>query len=266
VILIGERLNSSRAPVQAAIEAGDADFIRQEAARQKAAGAHYIDINTATMMAREPETLVWAMKIVQEETGLPISIDSPNPLALAEGLRVHVGRPILNSISGETERYPKVLPLVQEYKPMVVALCMDDRGVPESPEDRIRVAYDLARGLTGAGLAEEDIFFDPLIKPIGAGSTFGQEVLDSIRALRREFPRCHITGGVSNVSFGLPQRWLLNQAFLVLTMGAGLDAAIIDPTDQKLMSLLRATAALLGTDEYAVEYLQAHRDGLLVSR
>lgn len=266
MIIIGERINSSRKSIHEAVLKRDGEFLIREARRQADAGAHYIDVNTATMMEQEPETLAWAIQTIQEAVDLPIAIDSPGHQALAAGLAVHKGRPILNSISGETERYPHTIPLVQQYKPLVVALCMDDRGVPETAEDRVRVAYDLARGLTGAGIAQEDIFFDPLVKPIGAGSTFGQETLDSIRLLKKEFPRCHITCGLSNVSFGMPHRWLLNQAFMVLTMGAGLDCAIIDPLDLKLMSLLRATRALLGTDEYAVEYLQAHREGLLIAK
>lgn len=266
MIIVGERINSSRTPIHAAVESADEAAIRAEARRQKEAGAHYIDVNTATMMEREPETMVWALRIVQDETGLPACIDSPNPLALEAGLKVHQGRPILNSLSGETERHPKVMPLIREYRPMVVALCMDDRGVPENADDRLRVAHNLADDLIQAGLAEEDIFFDPLIKPIGAGSHFGVEVLESIRALKREFPRCHVIGGVSNISFGMPQRWLLNQAFLVLAVGAGLDSGILDPTDRKLMSLLLATEALLGLDEYAVAYIEAYQNGLLVSK
>lgn len=266
MIIIAERLNSSRKSIHQAVLNRDAAFLVKEARKQAEAGAHYLDVNTATMMEQEPEALAWAIRTMQAEVDLPIAIDSPGHAALAAGLAVHKGRPILNSISGETERYPHTIPLVEQYKPMVVALCMDDKGVPETAADRVRVAYDLARGLTNAGLAEEDIFFDPLVKPIGAGSTFGPETLDSIRSLKQEFPRCHITCGLSNVSFGMPQRWLLNQAFMVLTMGAGLDCAIIDPLDLKLMSLLRATRALLGTDEYAVEYLQAHRDGLLIAK
>lgn len=266
MIIIGERINSSRKSIHQAVLSRDGEFLIKEARKQADAGAHFLDVNTATMMEQEPEALAWAIQVIQAEVDLPIAIDSPGDQALAAGLEAHRGRPLLNSISGETERYPHTIPLVEQYKPQVVALCMDDRGVPETPEDRVRVAYDLARGLTNAGIAEEDIYFDPLVKPVGAGHTFGQETLDSIRMLKSEFPRCHITCGLSNVSFGMPQRWLLNQAFMVLTMGAGLDCAIVDPLDLKLMSLLRATRALLGTDEYAVEYLQAHREGLLIAK
>ncbi len=259
MIIIGERINSTNGKIRAAIQSRDLEALRAEGTLQAEAGVHYLDVNAAELRDEEPASLAWLVPFLQEVSGLPLAIDSPSPQALAAGLAVHQGRALLNSITGESERYRGVMPLVREFQPRVVALCMDDRGMPRTAEERVRVASNLVTGLTNAGIAEEDIFLDPLVKPIAVDPSFGNEVLDSIQALRRELPRCHITIGLSNVSFGMPKGKWLNRAFLTLAMGRGLDSVFCDPADQHLLAYLRATRVLLGLDEFGEEYLEAAR-------
>jgi 5-methyltetrahydrofolate--homocysteine methyltransferase len=168
---------------------------------------------------------------------------------------------MINSISAEKERWEAVIPLVRQFKPKVIALCMDDSGMPASVEDRLRVADKLIDGLVAAGIPADDIYLDPLIKPLGVNHQFGMEALESIAALRQKYPEVHNICGLSNISFGLPERRLLNRAFMVMSLLKGMDAFILDPLDGPLMSLLRATIALAGQDEYCLQYIAAARAG-----
>lgn len=263
MLIIGERINSSRKPIQEALKARDAAFLQEEARKQVEAGAAYVDVNAATMMQAEPEYIEWLVRLVQETVDAPLCIDTPNPVAMEVALKAHRGRAMINSISGEKERYEAVLPLAVKYKAAVVALCMDDRGMPETASDRLRVVEYMLKNLTDAGIAKEDIYFDPLVKPVSAGSHYGVEFLESIRLMKEKYG-VKTVAGLSNVSYGLPLRRLLNQAFLVMSMNMGLDAVIVDPLDATLMSFLRASRVLLGKDEYAMEYLGAFREGKLV--
>lgn len=263
MIIIGERINSSIPKIKELMERRDLDGLRAEATLQAAAGADYLDVNASELRDEEPAMLTRIVPLLQEASGLPLAIDSPSPQALAAGLAVHQGRALLNSITAESGRYEGVMPLVAEFKPRVVALCLDDQGMPKTPDDRVRVAGRLVAGLTGAGIDEDDIFLDPLVKPIAVDPECGHELLDSIAALRREFPRCHITLGLSNVSFGMPKGRWLNRALLVLAMARGLDSCFCDPADGPLLPLVRACRVLLGQDEFAGEYLAAARAGRL---
>lgn len=264
MIIIGERINSTRKTIAPAVEGKDASFIQKEAQEQATAGANYIDINVATMMERECERMEWAIRAVQEVVDLPICIDTPDPEAMKVGLATAKGKPIMSSITGEKKKLEAYLPLLKEHDCSVIALCMDDTGMPETAEQRFEVGARLVRDLTRAGKKEEEIFIDPLVRPVSTGGHYGKVVLETISRLRAEFPAVHVVCGLTNVSFGLPLRKNLNQSFLVLCMGAGLDAVILDPTDAKLMSLLLATDALLGSDEFGLKYLSAHREGRLV--
>jgi 5-methyltetrahydrofolate--homocysteine methyltransferase len=201
------------------------------------------------------------VEIVQEVVDVPLCIDSPSAAALAAGLERHQGQAMINSISAEKERWEAVIPLVRQFKPKVIALCMDDSGMPASVEDRLRVADKLIDGLVAAGIPADDIYLDPLIKPLGVNHQFGMEALESIAALRQKYPEVHNICGLSNISFGLPERRLLNRAFMVMSLLKGMDAFILDPLDGPLMSLLRATIALAGQDEYCLQYIAAARAG-----
>jgi len=261
MIIIGELINTSRKTVGPAVDKRDVSYVQDLARRQVEAGAIYVDVNAGTKIHDEPELLSWLVKTVQEAVDAPLCIDSPNPVAIQAALQVHKGQALVNSITAEKERYEKILPLIVKHKARVVALCMDDTGMPETAAQRLAIVDVLAKGLLDAGIKTDDIFFDPLVKPVSVNINFGLEVLDTIRQVHQRFQGVHTTCGLSNVSFGLPNRKLLNQAFLVLCMANGMDSVIMDPLDKTMMSLLVASKTLLGRDEYCMEYLNAFREG-----
>ncbi|MDD4081595.1 MAG: methyltetrahydrofolate cobalamin methyltransferase [Eubacteriales bacterium] len=264
MIIIGEKINSTLKAARAAIGAYDADFIRDLARRQEEAGATYIDVNAGMFLEDEPERMTWLVNTVQEVSRAPFSIDSPNPKAIEAGLQANRNpKPIINSITDEKERYTAILPLAKKYKTSLVALCMDDKGMPETVEDRLRVADSLVAKLGDEGFDHDDIYLDPMIRPIGTGPEYGVIAIETIRLIKEKYPRTHIACGLSNVSFGLPARKLINQAMLVAAMSAGMDGAILDPLDKKLMSFVYATEALLGIDDYCLNYLAKFREGEL---
>jgi len=269
MIVIGERINTSRKTkgeplIENAVVSRDADFIEKMAATQLKAGATYIDINCGTLTSGEPEALEWLTEVVQNAVTAPLSIDTPNPLALEKALAIYTttnGRPIINSITAESDRYENVLPFVIKYNAKVIALAMDERGIQTDPQLRLGVARKLVMDLTKAGVALEDIFVDPLTFPIANDGSFVLTMLEIIRSIKADFPEVHVIAGISNVSHGLPARKLLNQATTILAMGAGLDAGIIDPNDTYLMGLIAASEALLGNDEFCMDYITKSREG-----
>ncbi len=261
MIIIGELINTSRKAIAPAVDQRDKTYIQELARKQVEAGANYVDVNAGTKIHDEPEILAWLVKTVQEAVDVPLCIDSPNPKAIEAALEVHQGQALVNSITGERERYETILPLIVKRRARVVALCMDDTGMPETASQRLAIVNVLARELLDAGIRKEDIFFDPLVKPISVNTNFGMEVLETILQIHQKYEGIHTTCGLSNISYGLPNRKLLNQAFLVLCMANGMDSVILDPLDKTMMSLLIASKALLGRDEYCVEYLTAYREG-----
>jgi cobalamin-dependent methionine synthase I len=262
VIIIGEKINSSLSSVKTALDAYDKTAIQALAKKQYEAGASYIDVNAGTFIDDEPEMLEWIVNTVQEVLDVPFSLDSPNPKALESALKANKnGKPIINSLTGEKERYNAVMPLVVEYKTRIIALCMDDSGMPETAEDRVKIADSLIGRLTQKGVLLDDIFIDPMVRPIGTGSHYGTAALETIRSVKSSFPGVHIACGLSNISFGIPKRKLMNQVFLVAAMTAGMDGAIMDPLDKNLMSFLYAAETLLGLDDYCIKYMTKFREG-----
>ncbi|EGW37182.1 methyltetrahydrofolate cobalamin methyltransferase [Desulfosporosinus sp. OT] len=266
MLIIGELINTSRKAVREAVETQNAEYIRQLAKAQIDAGANYLDVNCGTMIFNELEMMEWLVNTVQEAVEAPLCIDSPNPLAIEKGLSlVKHGQPLINSITAEVERYQQILPLVQKYRAKIVALCMDDTGIPETAEKRMRVVKKLYQSLTEAGIQEEDIYFDPLVTPVSTGDRAGVEVLETLALISKEYPKVHKVCGLSNVSFGLPNRKVLNQLFLVQTMTMGMDSYILDPLDRVMMGFVHGSQALLGLDPYCGNYLSVHRQGLYQS-
>jgi 5-methyltetrahydrofolate--homocysteine methyltransferase len=264
MIIIGEKINSTLKSIRPAMENYDAAAIQDLAKRQYEAGASYIDVNAGMFIGEEPERLVWLINTIQEVLDAPFSIDSPSAKAIEAALKVNKNsKPIINSITDEKERYNAIMPLAVEYKTGIVALCMDDKGMPETTKDRVVIAERLVEKLTKEGLALDDIYIDPMIRPIGTGSHYGTVAIETIRTIKTEFPEIHIACGLSNISFGIPARKLMNQAFLVAAMAAGMDGAILDPLDKKIMSFIYATEALLGTDDYCMNYLTKFREGVI---
>lgn len=263
MIIIGEKINSTLKAIRPAMENYDAKAIQDLAKLQYEAGATYIDINAGMFYDDEPERTEWLIKTAQEVVDAPFSVDSPNPKALRAGLLANKnGKPLINSITNEKDRYNAVLPLILEFNTGIIALCMDDTGMPETTEDRVKIAETLIEKLTKEGIALEDIYIDPMIRPIGTGSHYGLVALDTIRTVKCEFPEAHIACGLSNISFGIPARKIMNQTFLVAAIVAGMDGAILDPLDRKLMTFLYAAEALVGKDDYCMTYLEKFREGL----
>lgn len=263
MIIIGEKINSTLKAVRPAIENRDAAFIQELAKKQYEAGAAFIDLNAGMFVDDEPEKLEWLVNTVQAVTDAPLSIDSPNPVAISRALKANKNsKPLINSITDEKERYEAVLPLILEHNSGIVALCMDDTGMPETVEDRVVIAERLVEKLTKQGVKQDDIFIDPMVRPIGTGSHYGVTAIETIRRVKAEFPEVHITCGLSNISFGIPARKVMNQAFLIAAMTAGMDGAILDPLDRKLMTFVYAAEALLGKDEFCMNYLMKFREGI----
>lgn len=263
MLIVGELINSSVKSVAPAIKNFDSSRIKDLARKQWEAGATVIDVNAGTLGQREPEALKWLVETVQQVVDAPLCLDSPNPEALRAALEVHKGRALINSITAEKERFNQILPLVQEYECSVVALCMDDKGMPDNAQKRVEIGNKLVHDLEKAGIARERIYLDPLVYPVSTDGSNGWAVLNAIRELMEQNPGVHTICGLSNISFGLPARNHLNQAFLVSAMTCGLDAVILNPLDVQLMTLLRATKVILNRDEYAMEYLAAYRAGKL---
>jgi cobalamin-dependent methionine synthase I len=269
VLVVGERINTSRkikgeAVIEAAVVGRDAGYVKNLAVKQFEAGAAYIDINCGTLTSGEPEALEWLTKVVMEAVEAPISFDTPNPAALEKALASYdpaKGQPMINSITAESDRYKNVLPFVVSHKAKVIALAMDDSGIQQDPGKRHAVARKLIDDLTSAGVPLTDIYVDPLTFPIGTGSDVALAMLDIIEKVKAEYPGVNIIAGLSNVSHGMPARKILNQAMTVLCMCKGLDAGIIDPNDRYLMALIYATEALLGKDEFCMNYISKSREG-----
>jgi len=264
MLIIGERINSSRKRIAPAVEARDAGFILGEAAGQLEAGADYVDVNAGTFgPEREPGLLCWLVETIQGRYGCRLSLDSPNPDAIEPALKLHKGKALVNSISLEKKRYDSLMPLVRDFGTDVIAMCADDDGMPTALDAKLSVAGRLVGRLTADGVPLENIFVDPLVFPIATDHTYGTVVLTAIERIMAEFPGVHTIVGLSNVSHGLPFRFQINQMFLVLAMGRGLDAAILDPTDKRLMANLITAQALLGRDEFCMKYIEAHGSGKL---
>jgi 5-methyltetrahydrofolate--homocysteine methyltransferase len=209
------------------------------------------------------DDLVWLARLVQETVDVPLSIDTPNPKAAAAALEIHKGRPIINSISLEENRYSAMIELVKQYNAGVIALCLDDVGMPETADDKFANAQKLVEKLNSDGVKNEDIYIDPLVQPVSTDTKFGLQTVEAIRKIRGAFPDVHISCGVSNVSYGLPKRKFLNQAFIVMCIAAGMDTGIIDPNDEVTMRNIWATEALSDRDEYCAGWLELFREGKL---
>lgn len=266
MLIIGERINTSRKVkgepvIENAVKARDEAFFIDLARKQHEAGAAYIDVNAGTLLEGEAEALEWLVKTIQGAMDVPLSIDSPNLPAVEHALKAHKGQAFINSVTAETERLKSTIPIIKEYGAKIIALCMDDSGMPHDYEGRIAIARTLIDKLTGAGIEPESIYIDPLVYPVATGGHYGRAVLDTVRTVKAEHPEVQTIAGVSNVSHGLPSRKFLNQAFTVMCMAAGMDAAIIDPLDRQLMALVYASEAILGRDEFCAEYLSAARSG-----
>jgi 5-methyltetrahydrofolate--homocysteine methyltransferase len=261
MLIIGESINGTIPKVGQAIQERNEAFLKELAKTQYDCGAQMLDVNAGVAGGNEVEDLPWLIKLIQQEVPIPLMIDSANPDALKTALDVyrHSELPILNSVSGEEEKWKKLFPVLMEKRGKIVVLCMDDQGIPEAIEGRIAIASKLFDRLIQAGIPEDYIYFDPLVLAVSVESDAALVTLETIRALRTRFPKCHVICGASNVSMGLPGRKLINRTFLAMAIFAGLDALFIDVRDQALLSTIHASKPLVNQDPYCMQYLKSFR-------
>lgn len=260
MLIVGELINASRKAIGEAIKAQDVAYIQKVAKDEFDAGANYIDVNAGIFVGKEPEYLRWLVKTVQEVVACPCCIDSPDPRAIGEALTVHKGIAMINSISLEKARYDALIPLVAGTDLKVVALCMSDEGMPETMGDRLKIADKLINGLVRNNVPLDNIYVDPLVQPISTNSIFAVEFINSVEAIMTGFKGVHTMCGLSNISYGLPERKFMNHAFAIMAIGKGLDGLIINPLDKMMMASLITAEALAGRDDYCVNYLKAYRN------
>ena len=263
MLVIGELLNSTRKQIRKAVEEKDAAFLQDLAKKEVAAGANWIDVNAGAFAADEVEKLTWMIQTIREVTDAPLSIDSPRPAAVEQGLSLAGKDPLLNSITAEADRYRSLIPFIKRYGTRVVALSMDDGGMTDDMGKVFAVADGLIKRLEDDGVPPDHIFVDPLIRPVSTNSAYAVGALEILQRITASHPSVHKTCGLSNVSYGLPKRRLVNQVFMAMAITMGLDSAIIDPLDARMMATVFAAEALAGRDQFCMGYIAAEREGRL---
>jgi 5-methyltetrahydrofolate--homocysteine methyltransferase len=264
--IIGEKINTTRKGVEAAVRQREAAFIQDLARRQAEAGAAYLDVNSGLPLDLKDEAadFEWLVPLIQETVEVPLCLDSAHPRVIEAGLRLHKGRAMINSVNGDPAVLESILPLAGRYHCKVIALTTSrEKKIPANSAERLAIAEVIARRAQEFGVPLEDIYFDPLVLSLSTEQKNALVFLETLRAIKRDLPGARTVSGLSNISFGLPKRKVLNQAFLVMAVGAGMDAAIADPTDKALMAMVTASEALANKDPYCARYLRAFREGKL---
>jgi len=262
MIIIGEKINGAIPSVAEAISQRDVEFIKDLAKSQADAGANFIDVCASTDVSVELDTMKWLIDLVQEVTDTPIAVDSPSAEICAAAIKFCNKPGLVNSVSLEGNKIDVVFPVIAGTKWECVALLCDDTGIPKSGEQRMEVFATIMERAKEFNIDPSRLHIDPLVEMLCTSEDGISTVLDVIRKIKAQYPRIHVTGGASNISFNLPARKFVNQAFLVLAMGAGMDSAIINPLHKHMMGLIYATQALKGDDEYCMEYINGYRAGL----
>lgn len=259
-VMIGERINpTGRKLLAAEMKEGDFSRVAADALAQVEAGAQMLDVNAGIPLADEPALLARAVQLVQSVTDVPLSIDSSIIEALEAGLAVYQGKALVNSVTGEDEVMERVLPLVAKYGAAVVAISNDETGISEDPDVRFAVAKKIVQRAGDHGIPASDVVVDPLVMPIGAMGTAGQQAFRLIRRLREELA-VNTTCGASNVSFGLPNRHIVTGTFLSMAIGAGMTSAIMSPLHAEVKSAVMAADVLMGTDRDCEAWIRTNRD------
>jgi 5-methyltetrahydrofolate--homocysteine methyltransferase len=263
MLIIGERINSSRKPIAEAIVSRNKAVIQAEARAQAEAGAGYIDINAGSFVGEEEVHLRWLIDVVQEASDCPLCIDSPDHTIIKAVLPLVKRPPMINLITLEPARLEGILPLVTGYKARLIGLCQAEDAMAESSADKLTLAHRLVEAVTASGVPLNDFYIDPLVYPLATNPHSALATLDAIEKIMKAFPGVHTTCGLTNISYGLPLRNLVNRCFLTAAIVHGLDSAIIDPTDKKLYGSLKAALMVMGKDDFCMEYVTAFREGRL---
>ena len=258
-VVIGERINpTGKKKLQAALREGDTGYVLNEALTQEEAGSHILDVNVGLPGLDEPEVLTRTMEAIQEVTALPLQLDTSNPEAMERALRRYNGKALVNSVNGKEESLNTILPLVKKYGGGLVCLTLDDDGIPETVEGRVAIAEKIIRRAEALGIPRRELLVDGLTMPVSAGGENANVTLGTLKAAKAMGVKTAL--GVFNVSFGLPKRELLNQAFFTMALQSGLDGAIINPKSEAMMGAYRAYCALTGLDDQCQTYMEAFRD------
>jgi 5-methyltetrahydrofolate--homocysteine methyltransferase len=256
-VLIGERINpTGKKKLAEALKAGDLEIVRKEALAQTQAGADIIDVNVGVFGIDEAALLPKAVQAVMQTVDTPICIDSSNPDALEAALKVYKGKPLVNSVTSEEHSLKRILPLIKKHGAAVIGLVQDDEGIPKNTEGRVRIAHKIVERVEAAGIPREDLVIDCLAFAVGAEPDSGAAVIEAIRRIKAELG-VNMTMGASNVSFGLPDRELINNAFVVMATAAGATCLIVDVA--KVRSIILAADLVLGRDKRARRYIEAYR-------
>lgn len=257
--IIGERINpTGRKLVQTALQEGNFDIVRQDALNQVAAGAPILDVNAGVPSVDEAALLCDVMRTVMEVTDVPLSIDTADPEALSAALSLYEGKALVNSVNGEERAMKAILPLVKEHNAAVIGLCMDDDGIPETPEQRLEVAGKIIERAGQLGIPPEDIIIDPLALTMGADSDAGRIALETTKLIVKEFG-VNITMGASNISYGLPDRKYINAAFIAMAIYVGLTCPITNPLVKEVITAILAADLAMGRDDYGMNWIKAYR-------
>lgn len=258
-VIIGERINpTGRKAVLAALKEGNFDIVREDAVSQVAAGAAVLDVNAGVPGVDETALLQKVMQEVMSVTDVPLCIDTADPEALAAALAVYGGKALINSVNGEERSLNAILPLAREYDAAVIGLCMDDDGIPETAEDRLRVAGKIIERAGKLGIGPENIAIDPLALTMGANSNAGRIALDTIELVVKEFG-VNVTMGASNISFGMPDRKYINATFIAMAIHAGLTCPITNPLVMEVNTAVLAADLSMGRDDYGMTWIKAYR-------
>jgi 5-methyltetrahydrofolate--homocysteine methyltransferase len=262
MIIIGEKLNGSIPSMAKAIAEKNEDYIKDLAKKQSEAGAHFLDVCASVPGEQEIEVLKWLIDLVQGATDTPICVDSPSAEVCAQALKFCKKPGLINSVSGEGKKIERIFPLIAGTEWECIALLSDDKGIPRTVERRLEVFEAIMKKAAEYKIPPKRLHIDPLIEMLCASEDGIVKVTDTIKKVKELYPDIHVTGGASNISFNLPARKYINRAFIILAMNAGMDSAIIDPLNKDMMGLLYAAEALLGKDEYCIEFINAFRSGL----
>ena len=256
-VLIGERINpTGKKKLAAELKAGNMELVRREALAQVQAGADILDVNVGVTGVDQVALLPQAVQAVMKVVDVPLCLDSDDPKALEAALKVYQGKPIINSVTGQERSLEEVLPLVKEYGTAVIGLTMDDEGIPNDPDRRVAIARKIVEQAEALGIPREDIIIDCLTLTVGADSKAGLVTIEAIRRVKAELG-VNMTLGASNISFGLPDRDLLNSVFLAIVIAAGVNCPIVDVA--KVRSAILAADLVMGRDKYAMRYIEAYR-------
>ena len=261
MIIIGEKINGSIPSMAKAIAERNEEWIKDIAKKEAEAGADFIDC-CASVDVGEVETLHWMIDLIQSVTDTPIAVDSPNAAVCIEGMKFCNKPGMINSVSGEGNKMDIVFPVIADTKWDVMALLCDDTGIPKTAADRIRVLDNIMAKAKEYGIAESRIHIDPLIEMLCTSEDGIAMVVEVMTYIKKNYPKAHISGAISNISFNLPYRKILNIAFAVLAINAGMDSAVMDPLSRDLRGAIYAAEAMIGEDYMCMEYISAFREDI----